>query len=86
MTREQMLAQLGISDPDFRDFLTKLAVFRDSLNADQLAFFHRSLPTIQQVAQAFGPDCSIQDVEQLFGEAPPINGICCLGWMGRSEQ
>jgi hypothetical protein len=86
MTREQMLALLGIADADFRDFLTKLAAFRGSLNNDQLAFFHRSLPTVEQVAQAFGPDCSVSDVEQLFTEAPPMNGICCLGWEGRSEQ
>lgn len=80
MTREEMLSKLGISDQDFRDFLTKLATFRSSLNPAQLALYHRALPTVDQVAQAFGPDASIQDVENLFAEAPPMNGICCIFW------
>jgi len=85
MTREQMLSKMGISDQDFRDFLTKLAAFRNSLNPAQLAFFHRSMPTVDQVAQAFGSDASIQDVNNLFAEAPPMDGICCIFWGWGSE-
>ncbi len=80
MTREEMLSEIGLSDGDFRDFLTKVAAFRSSLNPQQLAFYNRSMPTVAEVAQAFGPDVSIQDVENLFAEAPPINGIACIFW------
>jgi len=80
MTREEMLSQMGLSDQDFRDFLTKVAAFRGSLNPQQLAFYNRTMPTVAEVAQAFGPDASTQDIENLFAEAPPINGVACIFW------
>jgi hypothetical protein len=75
-----MLSQLGISDSDFRDYLTKVAAFRSSLNANQLAFFSRTLPTVSQVAADFGPGVTTSDIESLCAEAPPVNGIACIFW------
>lgn len=80
MTREEMLAKLGISDEDFRDFLRKLEAFRRSLNPAQLEFFHRNLPTAIQVAEAFGPTATVEEVEALFVEAPPVAGVVCFLW------
>lgn len=80
MTREEMLSKLGIGDADFRDYLTKVAAFRSSLNANQLAFFNRTLPTVSQVAAAFGPGVTTSDIESLSAEAPPVNGIACFFW------
>lgn len=80
MTRDEMLSQMGLSDQDFRDFLAKAAAFRDSLNPAQQAFYQRAMPTVAQVAQAFGPNTTPTDVENLFAEAPPVNGIACIFW------
>ncbi|MGC2619304.1 MAG: hypothetical protein WA414_09710 [Acidobacteriaceae bacterium] len=80
MTREEMLSKMGISDADFRDYLTKLTAFRASLNPAQQAFFDRGKPTVAQAAHAFGPGATAEDVEKLFAEAPPQNGIICTEW------
>ncbi len=82
MTREEMLSKLGIGDADFRDYLTKVAAFRSSLNENQLALFHRSLPNVSQVASAFGPDVKESDIHSLSAEAPPMNGVACFMWGG----
>ncbi len=82
MTREEMLEKLGIGDADFRDYLNKVSAFRNSLNPNQLALFHRTLPSVSQVAAAFGPDATESDVESLCAEAPPLHGIACIGWIG----
>ncbi len=82
MTREQMLNQIGLGDTDFRDYLTKLSAFRSSLNPNQLAFFNRTLPTVGQVASAFGADVTASDVESLCAEAPPQNGTSCFMFGG----
>jgi hypothetical protein len=78
VTREEMLTTLGIGDADFRDYLTKIAAFQSSLNANQLAFFKRTLPTVSQVAADFGPGVTTSDIEGLCAEAPPVNGIACI--------
>jgi len=78
VTREEMLSKLGIGDGDFRDYLTKIAAFRSSLNPNQLAFFNRTLPTVSQVAADFGPGVTTSDIESLSAEAPPVNGIACI--------
>jgi hypothetical protein len=80
MTREEMLSKMGIGDADFRDFLTKLSAFRNSLNPAQQKFFDGSKPTVDQVAKSFGPGATAGDVEKLFAEAPPQNGIICTEW------
>ncbi|HSY02752.1 MAG TPA: hypothetical protein VK819_11380 [Acidobacteriaceae bacterium] len=80
MTREDMLKKMGIGDGDFRDYLTKLSAFRNSLNAAQRAFFDGGKPTVDQMAKWFGPDATAGDVEKLFAEAPPQNGIICTEW------
>jgi hypothetical protein len=82
VTREEMLNQLGIGDADFRDYLTKLAAFRNSLNPNQLTFFNRTAQTVGKVAAAFGSGATESDVESLFAEAPPVNGIACIFWGG----
>ena len=78
MTREEMLQQMGISDQDFTDYLSKVAAFRDSLNPQQLQLFNRSRMSFDQVAQAFGPAASIPDVEALLGQAPSVDGIAMV--------
>jgi|HubBroStandDraft_1064217.scaffolds.fasta_scaffold209065_2 hypothetical protein len=82
MTQEQMLADMGISQQDFSDFVTKFLQFRGSLNPAQLSLLDRALPTVSEIAQSFGPDCTAADVEAVLQFAPPAAGIACTCWMG----
>ncbi|MGD0892641.1 MAG: hypothetical protein ABR923_14010 [Terracidiphilus sp.] len=82
MNQEQMLNAMGISEQDFLDFVTKFLEFRSSLAPAQLSLLERALPTISQIAQSFGPDCTVADVEVLLQIAPATNGISCICWMG----
>jgi hypothetical protein len=74
---------MGISDRDFSDLVNKLATFRNSLNDAQKSLFDNALPTAQDVAQGFGPDCSLSDIQSLLGTAPATQGITCVGWVSR---
>jgi hypothetical protein len=81
VTRDEMLEKLGIGDADFRDYLNKVSAFRNSLNTNQLALFHRTLPSVSQLAAVFGSDAAESDIEGLFAEAPAVHGIAALAWL-----
>ncbi|HTW48893.1 MAG TPA: hypothetical protein VMD92_13155 [Acidobacteriaceae bacterium] len=82
MNRQQMLEMMGISQQDFSDFVTKFLQFRGSLNPAQLSILDRALPTVSEIAQSFGPNCSVGDVEAVLQIAPAAAGIACTCWMG----
>jgi hypothetical protein len=81
MTQEQMLAAMGISQQDFTDFVTKFEQFRNSLNPAQQALLDSALPSTSQIAQSFGPNCSVEDVEALCQLAPTNKVSCFVCWM-----
>jgi hypothetical protein len=88
MTREQMLAKLGIGDGDFRDYLEKSSKFIASLNEAQLAYHTGSRPptaTTAQVSAWFGPDVTARDITELFAEAPPTEGVLFTNWGERKS-
>jgi hypothetical protein len=85
MNRTEMLNKMGIGDDDFRDYLKKSSDYLATLNEAQMKFHTNSKPptaTIAQAAASLGPDVTAEDIQQLFAEAPPIEGIlftnyCC---------
>jgi hypothetical protein len=81
MTHQQMLHRLGIKDEEFRDYLRKLCFFLDSLDATQREFHykHSATKTVEQFAEALGSNATSMDVERLFAECPPVDGICIIG-------
>lgn len=83
MTREKMLDRMGITDEDFRDYLGKYSTFLNSLKHGQQEFHyaHAGRSTVEEVAKSLGPDVTAKDIERLFAECPPVEGIlfarCC---------
>lgn len=86
MTREEMLRKMELSDHDFRDYVAKSKRFRDSLNEAQLRFHlsSKSSPIhVEDAAKAFGPDVTVDQLTELFAEAPIFGGVivgvntCC---------
>ena len=83
MTRQQMLDKIGITDEHFRDYLRKYCSFLNSLERIQRDFHydHVGRSTVEEVAKSLGPDVSAKDIEHLFAECPPVEGIlfarCC---------
>jgi hypothetical protein len=83
MTREQMLAPIGITEEDFGDYLTKYGSFLKSLKPGQREFHydHAGRSTVEEVAKSLGPDVTAKDIERLFAECPPVDGVvsarCC---------
>ncbi|MFZ0395208.1 MAG: hypothetical protein WCF17_00965 [Terracidiphilus sp.] len=82
MNREQMLNTIGISGSDFEDFINKYLAFRGSLNPAQISILDRGMPTISEIAQSFGPGCTVADVEAMLQTVPAASGITCVCWMG----
>jgi hypothetical protein len=84
MTREQMLNKLGTTDDDFRDYLRKFNSFLNSLKPMQREFHHNHVGkmTVKELAKSFGPDVTEEDIELLFEECPPVQGVfftaCCF--------
>jgi|SRR5437879_1196694 hypothetical protein len=76
--RDEMLDKLGITDSDFRDYLKKLRGFLDSLKSSQREFHyeHCGTETIEELQEAFGRNMTAEDIEALFVECPPIEGVC----------
>jgi hypothetical protein len=76
-----MLNQLGITDADFSNYLGKLCSFLSSLEPSQRDFYnsHCGKNSVEDVAKALGPDVTAADIESLFAQCPPVNGICVMG-------
>jgi hypothetical protein len=87
MNREQMLEKMGLSDEEFRGYLTKSKAFVDSLSPAQLKFHLDSKGpgmSVDKAAAAFGPEVTADHINDLFAEAPPVHGVlftnsCCCG-------
>ncbi len=85
ITRAEMLTKMGISDADFRDYLTKHGTFLKSLNESQTAFHKRNNPgtPVNDIARSLGPGVTSTHVKTLFSELPPVQGVsptnCCRG-------
>jgi hypothetical protein len=82
LTREELLLTLEIEDADFRDYLAKIAAFRSSLNPSQLALFKKSMESAEKLAESLGPDVTLEFIEELCAEAPPLDGIACIRFSG----
>ena len=85
MSREEMLAALGISDEGLRDLIRKLDNFRNDvkLTDEQLQLLDRAHPSLTEAVIAFGGKATEQDVMELFeGERHEGPVICCypLNW------
>lgn len=79
MTRDQMLARMGIGEADFRDYLQKYSKFVASLNEVQRKFHKKNAPgkTVGKIARSLGPDASPEEVQELFQDAP-ADGLTLL--------
>lgn len=66
MSRDEMLNRLGLSDADLTDLLTQYNDFVGKLKPGQQAVIKRSLPTVQEATQSFGPDVTADDMQELF--------------------
>ena len=82
MTRLEMLARIGLGQPDFDDYVRKYADFYKGLNPAQQDFHRRnSQETVLRIAMSLGPNAQPADVQALFAAAPASGGIvfmsCC---------
>jgi len=67
MNREEMLKHLGVTSDELDDFMKKFLAFLATLNKRQRALVTRSLPSIEQALEVFGPKVSADDLRRLFG-------------------
>ncbi len=79
--RKEMLERLGITDGEFRDYLRKLCTFLNSLEPSQQEFHfkHCGRRTAKELEKSFGPGVTVEDIERLFVECPPVHGIYFVG-------
>ena len=86
MTREQMLAKMELTDKDFQGYVARSKKFIESLNEAQLRFHFSSKQApipVEEAAKAFGPDVTVEQLMDLFVDAPLFEGpvlgvnICC---------
>lgn len=82
MTPAQMLAEMGIPQADFDDYLIKLGAFIAGLSPIQQAFHIKNHGrTAREIARSLGPDATAADVQGLFAAAPSQAGVivmsCC---------
>lgn len=85
MTHKEMLKRMGLTEEEFRDLLTKFRHFYDLLNANQKAVVTRSLPTLEAAARSFGPDVSVEDMQELLG-ADAAGGVFGSNVLGQQTN
>jgi len=82
MPPAQMLAEMGISQAEFDDYLTRLNAFINALPPNQQAFHIKNHGrTALEIARSLGPAATAADVQGLFAAAPKQAGVivmsCC---------
>lgn len=82
MTDAQMLAEMGLTQPEFVAYQANLNAFIAGLPPNQQAFHIRNHGrTILEIARTLGPNATAADVQRLFGAAPNQAGVlvmsCC---------
>jgi len=88
MTRDEMLEKMDLTEDELQGLL---ASFRDcyaKLNDRQQAAITRSLPSMTEALQAFGPDVTQESLQQLFGDemGVAIGGFYFLARSSGSEE
>lgn len=77
MTRSEMLTQLGLTDNDFNDLLTKFRSFYGNLNASQQAVVNRMMPKLKRTTAILGGTVTPAELKTFIASPPapaPIPG------------
>lgn len=67
MTRNELLARMGLTEKQLMELLHKFRHFYKSLDPKQKSVVKHSLPTLEAAAKSFGPDVTVDDLHELFG-------------------
>ena len=79
MNRDEMLVKLDVSADQLQDLLQKFRGFLATLDKHQHAIVKRSLPTMAEALQAFGPSVNEAELAELFeGDSRHQPVIICL--------
>lgn len=78
MTHDDMIAKMGLSTEEHRDLMIKFAAFHNSLNANQQRVMERSMPTLEQAAQSFGPGVTTQHIQSLMAASTGPGSSCSI--------
>jgi hypothetical protein len=78
MKHEDMLKHLGLSKDQLRTLLRKFHDFHNSLDAEQKAVVDRSLPSLKQASDSFGPQTNESELHKLLGEHHEGKPVMCF--------
>jgi hypothetical protein len=85
VSREELLARMGIASDDFEDYVNKIALLVESLNKDEKRFYYRNNGrTVEQIAKSLGPDVTTEDIETLFRCVPRFEVFLALACCGHN--
>jgi hypothetical protein len=68
---DELLKRIGLSEPDLRDFQSKVHEFAKTLNPAQKKSLQKSLPTSKQAAATLGPDVTAGALEKFIRARAP---------------
>jgi hypothetical protein len=68
MTKQEFLDKLGLGSGEFRDLMQQFIRFLEPLNEAQRNAVWRSMPTIAEAANSFGPDVTQDQLGEILVE------------------
>lgn len=78
MTHDELLASLGLSGAQLSDTLQKFHNFFQSLDDQQKAVVQKSIPSLTEAANSFGPDVQESELRSLLEDYVDNKPLMCF--------
>lgn len=81
MNKDEMFRKLGIEEPEYKELLAKFAAFFNSLDDNQKKIINAWMPKYDQIAKAFGPDVSVDELRKLGNLENVCVGVAAVAFV-----
>lgn len=81
MDKPEMLRKLNLSETEYKELLAKFAAFFNSLSNEQKKVINNWLPKFDEIAKAFGPDVTVEQLKKLSDLENVCVGVAAVAFM-----
>ena len=80
MDKQEMLRKLNLSETEYKDLLAKFGSFFNSLSDGQKKIINNWLPKYDEIAKAFGPDVTPEQLKELSNLENVCIGVAAIAF------